>query len=200
MCGKEVKLVGPDGTALGVQVTNLGQGNGEAYHLEVRPVSGGQKQAFMSAAQIPHTRGVSKEMHASDTEKVEIWAGRMGNISSERMRHLPSVTSGAPKILESLQARKPGVLDEAKIKANFPRGKTLVNKAGPLDGEWANDIWAAGCTGVLTGARYIDFFWGIGNSVIISYFISFFRLFLFFFFFFSRYPGRTDLRYHQAIL
>ena len=133
ICDEEVKLVGPDGTAFGVRVTDLGAGNGEAYHMECRPIPG--KHAFLTAGQVPHTRGISKEMHASDAEKLEVWNARFGQISSERMRHLPAMTVGAPKLLASFEARKPGVPSDAKLMANFPRGATLVNKAGPRDGE-----------------------------------------------------------------
>ena len=163
-----VTLIAPDGTDFPILVTKLGDGCGEAYHLEVRAVPETVNKAFLSQSQVPHTRGLSKEMHASDTEKVEIWTARMGHISSERLRHLPVKTVGAPKILSKLEARK-GTPDVAKMLANFPKGLSMVNKAGPQDGEWANDIWKAPCKGVLTGAQYVDFFWGIGNSLVIGY-------------------------------
>ena len=158
----------PDRITLPIRVLDEGT-ESEAYELVARPMRAGNESAFWSATQVPHTRGLSKEMHATETEKMEIWSARMGYIGSDRVRRLPDYTKSAPKILSSIPNRKCLAPDENRTTGTFAKGKSVMNMAGPTDGEWANDIWDAGCDGVVTGARYADFFWGIGNGVTIMY-------------------------------
>lgn len=152
--------------------------DGQSFHLRVRPVTTeenalekwGDKTAFLSElGTVPHTRGISKEMHANQTEQVEIWRSRFGHIADSRMKKVPDCTQGASKLLSKFEAGKTTGTDMTQGIANFPKGGTLVNRVGPDEGEWANDLWEAPCPGVLTGAKYLDFFWHIGSGTVICY-------------------------------